>query len=322
MNESSRIKLQSILSSMEMEANKVAIDLEESHKRINNLEKEVKQISNSFSENDVIFSPRKDKFPQEELRQKKELLKEENRKNEEIKKQYEELNNNMDMIVDVLSHENDMITNKSGLLFHEQDRQRIARDLHEVAVQNLSFLVERLESCIANIDRDPIKVKMDLSMAKNSLASTIDNIRSVVYDLRPIEFEIDNFKNEIQKFVNEFNKNDQFKIEMDIDEIICDDQMILRTVYQIIEESFQNIKKHADAYSIHLIVQEQIGLLYIYVEDDGKGFDLNKVSKDRGLHFGLSIMKEKVSLLGGNISIITSENAGTKIKILIPFSAK
>jgi len=66
-----------------------------------------------------------------------------------------------------------------------------------------------------------------------------------------------------------------------------------------------------------LIVQEQIGMYYIYVEDDGKGFDVKK-SENNNSHFGLSMMKERVSLLGGNISIISSDNAGTKIKILIP----
>ena len=92
---------------------------------------------------------------------------------------------------------------------------------------------------------------------------------------------------------------------------------MLKTIYLIIKECFQNIKKHAEAFSIHLIVQEQIGMYYIYVEDDGKGFDVKK-SENNNSHFGLSMMKERVSLLGGNISIISSDNAGTKIKILIP----
>ena len=275
---------------------------------------------NSFSENDVLFSPRKDRFPSEELKKKKELLEQYRKELKTIENRYSQLNDNIEMLVDVLSHDGDAAVNKSGLLYHEQDRQRIARDLHNSAIQNLAYLTERLDSCIANVERDPIKVKMDLSMARNSLNTTIDNIRSVVYDLRPIDFLAADFRQELLNFIEKFNDKQQFKIEADIDEIVCDDQILLRTVYQIIEEAFNNIKKHADAFSIHLIIQEQIGLYYIYIEDDGKGFDVEEVKKNGGMHFGLSIMKERVSLLGGNFSLITSKNAGTKIKILIPVS--
>ena len=152
------------------------------------------------------------------------------------------------------------------------------------------------------------------------MVNTIDNIRSVVYDLRPANSNIDDFRKEILDFIAGFNQNGQFQIETEIEDFMCHDQLLLRTLYQIIEECFYNIKKHADAYSIHLIIQEQIGLLYIYVEDDGKGFDVNRVMKERGQRFGLSIMKERVGLLGGNINIDSAENGGTRIKILIPFS--
>lgn len=318
MNDTSRMKLQSVLSSLGMEADLIADQLEKFHNNISNLEKEVDRISKSFSESDALFSPRKDRFPSEELKQKKESLENLKNEQEQLKKRYDDINNNIEIIVDVLSHDSEGNTNKSGLLYQEQDRQRIARDLHEIALQNLSYLIEKLDLCITTIDRDPSKVKMDLAMAKNNLNSTIDNIRSVVYDLRPMEFGISDFKNEIELFVKEFNTNNEYSIDTDIEEISCDDQLLLKTIYLIIKECFQNIKKHAQAYSIHLIIQEQIGLYYIYVEDDGKGFNVNQVLKDNSSHLGLSIMKERVTLLGGNISIISSENAGTKIKILIP----
>lgn len=320
MNDTSRMKLQSVLSSLELEANNTALELENSHKLISNLEKEINGITNSFSESDIIFTPRKDHYPNEKLKQKRDLLKQYNQNLFDIKKKYDQLNDNIDMLVDVLSYEGDKASNKSALLFHEQDRQRIARDLHELAIQNLSYIVEKLDVCILDIDRNPSKAKMDLSMAKTSLNQTIDNIRNVVYDLRPDELESSNFKEEILSFINRFNEDKAYQIEADIDEISCDDQMILRTIVQIIQESFNNIKKHANAYTIHLIIQEQIGLYYIYIEDDGKGFDLDAIKEDKASHFGISIMKERVSLLGGNFSIKSSNNAGTQIKVLIPMA--
>jgi signal transduction histidine kinase len=71
-----------------------------------------------------------------------------------------------------------------------------------------------------------------------------------------------------------------------------------------------------------LIVQEQIGSYYVYVEDDGKGFDVEKPAPSDAMQFGIAIMKERVALLGGNVNIQSQPNAGTKIKILIPAVAK
>ena len=317
MNDSSRMKLQSVLSSMGMDADSLAVQLEDYHKKISRLEKEVRELANSFSESDALFSPRKDHFPSEELKHKKEELSDLTKEYDELKKHYDYVNNNIDVIVDVLSHELDGNANKNGLLYQEQDRQRIARDLHEIAILNLSYLAEKIDQCISILEKDPKKVKMDLMMAKNNLNSTIDNIRSVVYDLRPMDFDSLDFRKEILDFIHGFNSDNQYQIDTDIEDITCNDQLVLKTIFLIIKECFQNIKKHAEAFSIHLIVQEQIGMYYIYVEDDGKGFDVKK-SENINSHFGLSMMKERVSLLGGNISIISSDNAGTKIKILIP----
>ena len=316
MNESSKMKMQSVLSSLGMEADSIALQLEGYHDQIKNLEREIKDLSNSFSESDALFSPRKDRFPSEELKRKKEQLETLKVECKKIEKRYDDVNNNIEIIVDIIAHENQGNLNKSGLLYQEQDRQRIARDLHETAISNLSYLCEKIDSCIKIVEKDPVKVKMDLAMAKNNLVATIDNIRSVVYDLRPADTIIEDFRSEIMKFIEQFNANNEF--ESDIEDISCNDQLVLRTMYLIIKECFHNIRKHAEAYSIHIILQEQIGLYYIYIEDDGKGFNTKILNNDSNSHFGLSIMKERVSLLGGNISIISSENAGTKIKILIP----
>lgn len=318
MNESSKMKMQSVLSSLGMEADSIALQLEGYHDQIKNLEREIKDLSNSFSESDALFSPRKDRFPSEELKRKKEQLETLKVECKKIEKRYDDVNNNIEIIVDIIAHENQGNLNKSGLLYQEQDRQRIARDLHETAISNLSYLCEKIDSCIKIVEKDPVKVKMDLAMAKNNLVATIDNIRSVVYDLRPADTIIEDFRSEITTFIKQFNANNEFQIESDIEDISCNDQLVLRTIYLIIKECFQNIRKHAEAYSIHIILQEQIGLYYIYIEDDGKGFNTKILNNNSNSHFGLSIMKERVSLLGGNISIISSENAGTKIKILIP----
>ena len=161
---------------------------------------------------------------------------------------------------------------------------------------------------------------MELSIARHNLSESIDEIRGIIYNLRPMVLDSEGFHSTLIKFIEKFNEDKEFDITYDIEDLFCQDQLVLVTIYRIIEECFSNIKKHAEAYKIHLIVQEQIGSYYIYVEDDGKGFDVDQVMLNDNLQFGLSIMKERVKLLGGNITITSSKNAGTRIKILIPES--
>ncbi|MBR3507560.1 MAG: hypothetical protein IKO03_02060 [Lachnospiraceae bacterium] len=317
MNESSRIKLQSILNSMETEADPLAVQLETYQNEINKLELEIDRIKEQYSEADFVFSPRTGK-QNEEYKQKQSELELLKKKCEQIQERYDQINQSIDLVVEVLASENDGDASKNGLLYQEQDRQRIARDLHDTALQHMSYLVSKLDSCKSFIDTDPIKAKMELSIARHNLSESIDEIRGIIYNLRPMVLDSDGFHSTLIKFIEKFNEDKEFDITYDIEDLFCEDQLVLITIYRIIEECFSNIKKHAEAYKIHLIVQEQIGSYYIYVEDDGKGFDVDQVMKNNNLQFGLSIMKERVSLLGGNITITSSKNAGTRIKILIP----
>jgi two-component system sensor histidine kinase DegS len=317
MNESSRIKLQTILNTLETEADPLAVQLEDYHNEISKLELEIDRIKEQYSEADFVFSPRTGK-QNEEYKQKQSELELLKKKYVQLQERYDQINQNIDLVVEVLASENDSDGSKNGLMYQEQDRQRIARDLHDTALQHMSYLVSKLDSCKNFIDTDPIKAKMELSIARHNLSESIDEIRGIIYNLRPMVLDPEGFHSTLIKFIEKFNEDKQFDITYDVEDLFCEDQLVLITIYRIIEECFSNIKKHAEAYKIHLIVQEQIGSYYIYVEDDGKGFDVDQVMKNNNLQFGLSIMKERVSLLGGNITITSSKNAGTRIKILIP----
>jgi len=318
MHESSRLKLQSILNYFESEADPIAVKLEDCHNEINRLERTIESFQKDYSESDFVFSPRSGRAQNEELKKAKNELEQVKKQCDRLQERYDQINQNIDLIVEVLSYDGDSNASMDGLLYQEQDRHRIARDLHDTALQHMSYLVTKLDLCKKFIDTDPIKAKMELSIARHNLNESIDEIRSVIYDLRPMVLDCDGFRSLLNKFIEKFNENKEYDISYDFGDFICNDQLILVTIYRIIEECFSNIKKHANAYKIHLILQEQIGSYYIYIEDDGKGFDVDKVFLNDGLQFGLSIMKERVSLLGGNININSSPNAGTKIKILIP----
>lgn len=318
MNESSRLKLQSILSSLDHEAEPIAKELENCHIEINKIEKTIQSLTKDYTEDEFVFSPRTARFQNDEVHNYELRLTALQEEADILQDRYDQINHYIDTLVDVLSSDVDSGNVKNALVYQEKDRQRIALELHDTALQNMTSLVEKLDTCRDDIDTDPVKAKMELSLASRSLNDSIDEIRSVIYNLRPVGIDSQDFQSILNELIDSFNDNNQYDVSREIDEINCDDHLLLVTIYRIIEECFMNIKKHADAYRIHFIFQEQVGKFYIYIEDDGKGFDVNKTFINDKPQFGLSLMKERVEILGGNISIDSSANAGTKIKILIP----
>lgn len=210
-------------------------------------------------------------------------------------------------------------TNLSVLKIQEEDRQRIARDLHDTSLQNLTHLIHKLELAGLYIDEDPIKAKLEIAVIKQNMKSIIQEIRNTIFDLRPMTFDDLGLKAALERLVLVFNENQKYEMNVVIDDVSCDEQLILVTIYRIVHECFANIKKYADGTKITFHCKEKDNYIVIDVADNGTGFDMNEVESRNTLHFGLSVMKERVKLLGGTIHIISAINTGTRIHIEVPF---
>ena len=319
MNESSKNKLRNLLSTLQAEANEITAKQEEYQKEIARVSKLMETLQNQYAEFEYVFSPRVNKGENAEVEYCREQLKELQTEYDSLQEQYENVCGNIEVLIEVLTSDtNKSSFDPSGIRFLEQDRQRIARDLHDTTLQHIVYLMSKLDNCIQYVDGNPIKAKMELSVAKQNLNDCVDEIRGIIFNLRPMVIDNVGMVSALQKLIELISDGEDYFIDSHIEEISCSDQLILTSVYRIVEECLQNIKNHAEAYCIHFIFQQQANQLYIYVEDDGKGFDLAKYDLNDSTHFGLSMIKERVGLLGGTIQIDSAYNAGTKIRILIP----
>ncbi|MCI6713408.1 MAG: sensor histidine kinase, partial [Lachnospiraceae bacterium] len=208
----------------------------------------------------------------------------------------------------------------SVLEIQEKERQRIARDLHDSSLQNLTHLIHKVELSSLYIDRDPVKAKLELATIGKNLRKVIEDIRNNIFDLRPMSFDDLGIKETIEKMLLMINQDRHFKIETDIEDIKsnCDDskdKVILLSIYRIIQECVQNSIKHSQGDIIKVSLKDKTDSYEIIIQDNGIGFNVNEaVKKDN--HFGLSVIKERVSLLNGIIEIDTQK--GTLIRIHIP----
>ena len=222
--------------------------------------------------------------------------------------------------MDLNNYDNLNNKNLAVLNIQEEDRQRIARDLHDTSLQNLAHLVHKIELCSMYIDDDPVKAKMELAVVKKNLKSIIDEIRNTIYDIRPMAFDDLGLKAAFERLFTVINENKTYDMDIDIDDVSCENNLVMITVYRVVQECFVNINKHAEADKIIFHCKQNNDILIIDIQDNGKGFACEGLNSIKEKHFGISIMKERINLLGGKISIYSEIYCGTKVHIEIPLN--
>lgn len=201
----------------------------------------------------------------------------------------------------------------------EKERQRIARDLHDSSLQNLTHLVHMVELSALYIDQDPVKAKLELASIESGLRKVIDDIRNRIYDLRPMTFDDLGLRQTLLNLFSLLNQEGRFEILADIDDIDEgftgeEKNFSLIMIYHIVKECMQNSIKHSGGNQIEVILKDREDAYLIRIRDNGSGFDLKEAArKDR--HFGLHVVEERVFLLGGKMRIDTQN--GTTIEIVI-----
>lgn len=204
----------------------------------------------------------------------------------------------------------------------ENERQRIARELHDTTVQVLTNLVHKTELCSKVMDTDMIRAKLELEIMNNTIRYTINEMRNIIHDLRPMAFDDFGLITTIERMVSQLNAESemhfQFRVEGENDNL---PPVISLTLVRIVQEACNNAVKHSEAENVYIKFSFYESLVEVSIKDDGRGFNLKAAEEKRGKvnqGFGLSIMKERISLLSGEYKITTGANKGTHILVVVP----
>lgn len=201
----------------------------------------------------------------------------------------------------------------------EKERQRIARDLHDSSLQNLTHLVHKVELSSLYIDQDPVKAKLELATIESGLRKVIDDIRNRIYDLRPMTFDDLGFRESLLNLFPLLNQDGKFEIQLDMDDIdeeFAEEEknIFFIMVYHIIKECVQNSIKHSGGNKIEVSLKQNEKIYLIKIKDNGTGFDIDEATK-KDRHFGLLVVEERVFLLGGKMRIDTQNGTSIEIEI-------
>ena len=196
----------------------------------------------------------------------------------------------------------------------EEERARIARDLHDGMAQTLYFLALKTDMLRQKL-RDDGEAAQELREIGRSLRQIIQGIRRTIFALRALEWSKDGFSPALIHFVDDFAEQIGWQSAVQLDQNMEIPHRLEPTIFRLVQESLNNAAKHAQATEISVSLKAQGDRLQLKVQDNGLGFDPNGI-KRRG--FGLSQMADRVSATGGTFKIDSQPGNGTTIISLLP----
>ena len=197
----------------------------------------------------------------------------------------------------------------------ENERKRIAAELHDSLVQNL--LIARNRSLIGLRHTDePARVERELSEISGVLGSAIDEVRDIAHNLRPYQLDRMGLSKALRSLVAKLGESVPFRLTAAIDDLdpLLNDAASIH-VYRICQEGLNNILKHASATVAGVSMRAGDNRIELVLMDDGKGMPPAGQRRDGS---GLSGIAHRVALLGGSFDIVSSPGKGTTLTIRIP----
>ncbi len=202
-----------------------------------------------------------------------------------------------------------------------EERNRLAREIHDSLAQGLSAIALRLETLDILVDQkqDTPKIQAQIDTLKALTQQYIEETRRSVLDLGPQVLLGHNLIEAIEKRLNEIELEYRIKTKFQVfGQYQKLDSRLEHGVLRIIQEGFQNVLKHAQAKHIDIQMKFEKEALQIVINDDGKGFDPLQTST-KG--FGLTSMNERVKLLNGTFELKSEKDIGTILEIKIPIKS-
>jgi PAS domain S-box-containing protein len=207
----------------------------------------------------------------------------------------------------------------------EEERQRIARDLHDDLCQQLTGMKLNFEAISDEVRlNDRVLYKRILGFNKQ-LEDMITDVRRMAANLRPSVLDDFGLVTAIELLAREFQKLHKIRLDVDLQRTArrhFDPQLEI-AVYRIAQEALSNVSKHSGASRATVALQSSESTLTLRINDNGKGFTITEAGSRKDLHSGLGLisMRERSELFGGTFVVDAGPGRGTTIAVSIPLNA-
>ncbi len=197
-----------------------------------------------------------------------------------------------------------------------EERNRIARELHDSVSQNIFGIRLNLNTLDFISEKDPRRAHEINRLLQGMVEEVQTELRLMIYELRPADLSEHGFFEALESMVSLFRVRYNLDILIDLkgDEILDSRKQL--ALYRVLQESLNNIVKHANATKVNVSLILQQGKGQLLVCDNGKGFTNHDLLDEyESKHFGLKGMKERVAEMGGEFSVQSDTGVGTMVKV-------
>ncbi len=206
---------------------------------------------------------------------------------------------------------------RSKVLEQEEERRRIARELHDSLGQYLTVMQLDLDSLGRRAETDD-EIQRQVARLKALTASVGQEVNRIAWEIRPTALDDLGLQTAVQQFLEEWSETS--KVQFDLHLTLSDRRLpsaIETALYRILQEAITNVVKHADATKVGIILEATSKEARLIIEDDGKGFQWEELGTTAPptLRLGLLGIRERLSVVGGSLEVETSPGRGTTLII-------
>ena len=202
----------------------------------------------------------------------------------------------------------------------EQERRRLAAELHDDTVQVLTaclVALDRLGQVAETADRE--RITTVVGAARRTLGAATDRTRRLMFELRPPSLQEEGLAGAVADLADQLGEEAGVVTSVSV----APDRypyVVEELAYRTVREAIVNVRKHARATALEVIVRVEDGRLHGRVVDDGRGFDVAAAIERsrRQRRMGLDTMRERLALAGGSVEVISAPGAGTVVSFELP----
>jgi signal transduction histidine kinase/DNA-binding NarL/FixJ family response regulator len=225
--------------------------------------------------------------------------------------------------------ENARLYQRSRELAITEERNRLAREIHDTLAQSLTGMVLQIEAVEDLLSDRPEQAREELRSLKQLARASLEEARRSVWGLRPPVLEEASLAEALERLLREESQAGAFSGRYTTAGRARPlTPAIEAGVYRIAQEALTNVRRHAQARVAVVQLRFEVGELVLIVQDDGRGIDPerdqgtgNREQGERGAGFGLTSMQERARLLGGSMRLESEPGRGTRVQVHVPYLA-
>ena len=189
-----------------------------------------------------------------------------------------------------------------------EERNRLARDLHDSVKQQVFAISMQLSAARTSM-AETDKAYQSVTEAERLAQQAGAELTTLIRELRPPGLEKKSLQDAIREHIGEWSRQNRIEAEINLDENVSVDLQAEQALFRVLQEALANVARHSQANKIAVTLKSENGLVTLGIEDNGTGFDVEKIVKG----VGLDSMQERLTEMNGNLEISSQESKGTRV---------